>query len=130
MRVAVPSTDDRGLESEISAHFGRAQYYTLVDIENGEIAGYKVVKCPFSEHGPGDIPNFLRSLGVNVIIAYGMGRRAQDFFNSMGIEVVTGAYGRIKDVIRAFLSGYLHLDEHWRDREEFGQKHHCNGHNG
>jgi predicted Fe-Mo cluster-binding NifX family protein len=53
MRIAVPSVDDRGLESEMSAHFGRAPYYTLVDVENGEITGYKVVKCPFSEHGPG-----------------------------------------------------------------------------
>ncbi|MGC9020370.1 MAG: NifB/NifX family molybdenum-iron cluster-binding protein [Candidatus Methanodesulfokora sp.] len=123
MRVAVPSTDDKGLESEISSHFGRAQYYTLVDIENREITGYKVVRCPFSEHGPGDIPNFLRSLGVNVIIAYGMGRRAQDFFKSMGIEVVTGAYGKVKDVIRAFMAGSLSLDKHWSESEEFKHKH-------
>jgi predicted Fe-Mo cluster-binding NifX family protein len=119
MRIAVPSVDDRGLESEMSAHFGRAPYYTLVDVENGEITGYKVVKCPFSEHGPGDIPNFLRSLNVDIIIAYGMGRRAQDFFNSMGIKVLTGAYGKVSDVIKAFLTGSLSLDRYWSEREEF-----------
>jgi len=122
MRVAVPSVDDRGLESEISPHFGRAPYYTLVDIENGEVAGYKVVECPFSEHGPGDIPNFLKSLGVDVIIAYGMGRRAQDFFDSLGIRVVTGAYGRVGDAVKGFLAGSLSLDRDWSSREEFGRR--------
>ena len=124
MRIAVPSVDDRGLDSEVAAHFGRAPYYTIIDVEGGKIIGVEVVKQPFSQHGPGDVPNFLKSLGVDVVLAYGMGPRAQGFFSSLGIKTVTGAYGRIRDVIRGFLSGNLPLDHGWRTSGEFGLHRH------
>ena len=42
MRIATPSVDDRGLESEVSMHFGHAQYYTFVDVEDEEIKMWKL----------------------------------------------------------------------------------------
>ncbi len=119
MRVAVPSVDGRGLESEVATHFGRAPYYTVVDVKENEIVNVRAVRQPFSQHAPGDIPNFLKSLGVDVVLAYGMGVRAQEFFSSLGIRVVTGALGRIGDVVKRFLSGTLITDDSWRLSEEF-----------
>ncbi|HIC98883.1 MAG TPA: hypothetical protein EYP08_04385, partial [Pyrodictiaceae archaeon] len=42
--------------------------------------------------------------------AYGMGRRAMAYFQSLGIQVVTGAYGKISDVIEAFMNQALKID--------------------
>jgi len=123
MKIAVPSTDERGLDSEVSSHFGRTPFYTLVKIENGEIREVEVIKNPLMEHSPGDIPTFLKQKGVNVILAYGVGRRARTFFDSLGIEVITGVQGNVREVVRAYLKGSLSSDESWMELEEFRHRH-------
>jgi predicted Fe-Mo cluster-binding NifX family protein len=59
LRIAVPLEGD-DFESEVSEHFGRTRRFAIVDAENGEIRDVRMVELPFEEHGPGDIPNFLR----------------------------------------------------------------------
>ena len=118
MRIAVPAVDDRGLESEVSGHFGRAKYFVFVDVEDNEIKGAEVVEVPFEEHGPGDLPRFVKEHGGEVVLAYGMGQRAISFFNELGIEVVTGAYGRIRDVVEAFIHQVLEVDPYWKEKIE------------
>jgi len=61
----------------VSAHFGRCPAYTLVDIENGKVVGQQDIPNP--GHSPGFLPGYLSEKGVNVIIAGGMGPRAQAF---------------------------------------------------
>jgi len=118
MRIAIPAEDNRGLESNVSRHFGRARYFVFVDVEDNKIKNAEVVKVPFEEHGPGDLPNFIREHGGEVVLAYGMGRRAIDYFNQLGIEVVTGAYGKIKDVVEAFINQVLEVDPYWKEKIE------------
>ncbi len=132
MRIAIPSIDDRGLESEVSPHFGRSPYYTFVDIENEKIENVEVLPVPFEEHGPGDLPNFVKEHRGEVVIAYGMGHRAMDFFQQLGIEVVTGAMGRIKDVIDAFIHQILEVDPYWKEKieKEKREKGECDEHKG
>jgi len=123
MRVAIPCSDERGLDSFVSTHFGRARYFVIADIGDG-IEAVRVVELPFEDHMPGDIPRFLQSLGVDVVITYGLGMRAMSFFESMGIQVISGAMGRVRDVLEGFLRNTLVLDTDWRSKEEFGE-HHC-----
>ncbi|WP_297068872.1 NifB/NifX family molybdenum-iron cluster-binding protein [Thermococcus sp.] len=118
MRIVVPAEDEKGLESNVSRHFGRARYFVFVDIDGNEIKGSEVVEVPFEEHGPGDLPNFVKEHDGEVVLAYGMGQKAIGFFNQLGIEVVTGAYGPIKDVVRAFIEQVLEVDPHWKEKIE------------
>ena len=118
MRIAVPAMDDRGLESEVSGHFGRAKYFVFVEVEDGKIKDSKVVEVPFEEHGAGDLPRFVKEHGGDVVLAYGMGSKAVSFFNELGIEVVTGAYGRIRDVVEAFIHQVLEVDPYWKEKIE------------
>jgi predicted Fe-Mo cluster-binding NifX family protein len=41
------------------------------------------------------------------MIAGGMGPKAIDFFHQFGIDVVTGAQGRVRDVVEAYLRGEI-----------------------
>jgi len=118
MRLAIPAEGNQGLESNVSGHFGRAKYFVFVDVEDNKIKNAEVVEVPFEEHGPGDLPNFIKEHGGEVVLAYGMGRRAIDYFNSLGIEVVTGAYGKIKDVVEAFINQVLEVDPYWKEKIE------------
>jgi len=120
MRIAIPCSNNNGLKSEISMHFGRSPYYAFVDVEGDKIKNFEILPVPFAEHGPGDLPNFVKENKGDVVIAYGMGRRAIDFFNQLGIDIITGASGTVKEVVDAFLKNRLDTDKDWKSKEEFG----------
>ena len=108
MRIAFASEDKLGMEGEVSAHFGRCPYYTLLEVEEGKVGSWKVVDNPYhGNHVPGKVPEFIHSQKADVMIAGGMGPRAIEFFDGFGIEAVTGAFGRIQDVLDAYLRGEL-----------------------
>lgn len=100
MRIAIAT--EAGM---VAAHFGRCPAYTLVDYIDGEMNNRTEIENP--GHEPGRIPAFLHEYGVNVIIAGGMGQRAQGFFNQMGIEQIIGVTGTIDEVLNACLDGTL-----------------------
>jgi len=128
MRIAIPAEDNGGLEGNVSGHFGRARYFVFVDVEDGEIKNAEVVEVPFDEHNPGDLPNFIREHGGEVVLAYGMGRRAIEYFNRFGVEVVTGASGRVKDIVEAFIHQVLEVDPHWKEKIEREKEGHERNH--
>ena len=76
-------------EGKLCSHFGHCDQFALVEIENGKIASKKMHNPP--PHEPGVLPKWLHDLGANVIIAGGMGSRAQQHFAENGIKVITGA---------------------------------------
>ncbi len=125
MRIAIPCEDARGLDSNVAMHFGKARYFLIADVVDGRVVNVEVVELPFVDHVPGQIPKFLYSLGVDVVLAYGVGMRARMFFEQLGIRVITGAYGRVRDVLEGFLRGTLVLDTEWEKREGFHRHGHC-----
>lgn len=96
MKVAI-STD----QGYVSAHFGRCQSYTIVEIEEGQILSRAEIPNP--GHQPGFLPEYLSEKGVNCIIAGGMGPRAQGLFAQKNIETITGVQGEVNDIIQKFL---------------------------
>jgi predicted Fe-Mo cluster-binding NifX family protein len=109
MRIALATEDNRGLEAVLSQHFGRCPYYVLVDIDDKEVKEVKAVQNPFyGNHGqPGEVPNFIKSLGAQVIIAGGMGPKAIGFFDQFGIQAITGTSGMVGEVIKVYVSGKI-----------------------
>jgi len=103
MKIAIPTADGR-----LCMHFGHCQQFALVEVDAaaGTIIGTTFLTPP--AHEPGVLPRWLHEQGANVIIAGGMGRRAQDLFAASGIEVVVGAPGeKPEDIVSAYLAGTL-----------------------
>jgi len=121
--IAIPTEDGRGLDSQVAQHFGRAPYFTLIEVEDGEIKDVRVLEAPMT-HEPGELPTLLRRENVEVILAYGIGGRAAAFFESYGIKVLTGVEGRVREVIKAFIEGCLKTDEKWGEKGEFRKGRH------
>ncbi len=121
-RIAVPTRGTTGLDDQVEEHFGRARHYALVDVDGGAITNTVTVEVPFAEHEPGDLPNWLHSQGVDVVLAWGMGPRAVEFFEQLGIEVVTGATGSVRDVVEGYIRGNLETIE-WVEPEGHGHGH-------
>lgn len=108
MRIVVSSDSNTGLESSVSNHFGRCPFFTLVDVESGEIHSVRSVENPFFDsHAPGQVPLFIRKLGADAMLAGGMGRRAIDMFLEYGIGCATGAGTTVRNAVDDFLSGRL-----------------------
>lgn len=76
-------------EGKLCAHFGHCDQFVLVETENGKIKGKSMHTPP--PHEPGVLPAWLHEMGAHIIIAGGMGSRAQGLFTQNGIKVVTGA---------------------------------------
>ncbi|RLB80644.1 MAG: chromosome partitioning protein ParA [Deltaproteobacteria bacterium] len=84
MKIAIPVAEGR-----LTPHFGHAAEFAIVHVENQEIKKKELLTPP--PHEPGVLPRWLHELGVNVIIAGGMGQKALSLFGENGIQVITGA---------------------------------------
>jgi len=107
MRIAVP-VDRKDINANIFEHFGRAPYYCIITIENREVKNIEFYPNPaIEDHAPGDVPSFLASKKVDTLITMGIGRRAKYFFDQLNITVITGASGKVTEIIKKFLEGEL-----------------------
>lgn len=84
MKIAIPIAEGR-----LAMHFGHCQHFALVDVTDGQVVGREQIDAP--PHQPGLLPTWLAERGVDVVIAGGMGHRAQSLFAAAGITVVIGA---------------------------------------
>jgi Mrp family chromosome partitioning ATPase/predicted Fe-Mo cluster-binding NifX family protein len=76
-------------QGSLCNHFGHCEQFALIQVEEGKIVDKQLLTPP--PHEPGLLPRWLSEKGATVIIAGGMGVRAQDLFAEQRIEVVVGA---------------------------------------
>ncbi|NPV07052.1 MAG: dinitrogenase iron-molybdenum cofactor biosynthesis protein [Anaerolineae bacterium] len=108
MRIAFSSGGPEGLEATIHPHFGRCPWFTLVDVANGRASSVQTVANPYyARHEPGQVPAFIHQQGAQVMITGGMGGRAVDLFQQLGVEPITGASGTVRQALDQYLSGSL-----------------------
>lgn len=105
MKIAIPIA-----RTQLCTHFGHCEsfYFFDVDLNTKKILKKEVMTAP--PHEPGLLPRLLSEKGVNVVIAGGMGGRAQQLFSQNGIKVVVGASpdcGSPEEIIKTYLNGSL-----------------------
>ena len=105
MKVCIPSLGNRGLEEEVSQHFGRAPNFTILNTQTSEV---KIIENK-SEHfgGVESSPDLIAKEGADTVLCSSLGPRAIDMFEQLGIRVYVGAGGIVKDAIHAFQEGRL-----------------------
>ena len=86
MRIAIPVVGE-----VLSLHFGHCEKFAFfdVDTESGTILAESFEESP--PHQPGLLPRWVREKGATVVIAGGMGIRAQQLFENQGVRVIVGA---------------------------------------
>lgn len=103
MKIAIPLA-----EGKLSQHFGHCEQFALVeaDPESKQIKNTAMLTPP--PHEPGVLPKWLHEQGAQLIIAGGMGQRAQQLFTQNNIKVVVGApVDTPENLAKAFLDGTL-----------------------
>ena len=107
MKIAIPV-----VEGKLSAHFGHCEEFALVDAnrESKTISSTQMLTAP--PHEPGLLPRWLAEQGAEMIIAGGMGRRAQGLFEQQKITVLVGASSDTPEaIVDAYLQGSLRTGE-------------------
>ena len=108
MKICFTADEKRGLESILSYHFGHCPYYVIVDVENNVVKNVISEDNPMAKnHNPGDLPEYMKKKGIDMIVTGGMGPQAQDHFKNYGIKTVTGAYGVLQDVLEEVLQNKI-----------------------
>ena len=103
MKIAIPLA-----EGKLSLHFGHCDQFALVEVDATTKAITRTETASPPAHEPGVLPRWLHEQGVNLIIASGMGQRAQSLFTQNGIQVLVGAPREDPDtLVRAYLDGTL-----------------------
>ena len=88
--------------NSVFQHFGRTEYFYLFDLNSNE---EKVVdNGGFSHH---DLAPYLKSLGVDTLICGGIGSHGVEAIASAGLNLIAGAFGDVKDVIKSYKDGLL-----------------------
>jgi len=103
MKIAIPL-----VQGELSLHFGHCDQFAIFDIDDDlkKVINRKDATPP--AHEPGVLPRWLHENNVSVIIAGGMGQRAQQLFTQNDIKVVVGASsGTPEELVSAFLADTL-----------------------
>ena len=103
-RIIVPTTEDGGLDSQLAEHFGRAPYFTVIDLDtDGKVSSVKAV-ANSGEHvgGSGLTHDNILELKPNAIIVYGMGPRGLMSFQNAGVAVLKANADTIKQIISAY----------------------------
>ena len=105
MRICVPTEDRSGLDAKVGGHFGRVPFYTFVDTESN---GIKVIENVGIHHGPGLTPaQIIAQEGADVLLCFGLGRRAIGIFEEEGVHVFIQASGTVREAIEAYQRGQL-----------------------
>ena len=120
MKIAV--TYESGL---IFQHFGHTAAFKIYEVENGDIKSSDVVDT--NGHGHGALADFLKALGVEVLICGGIGGGAQMALNNAGIKFYGGVQGDADDAVEAFLSGTLQYNPCVQCNHH-GHDHNCGDH--
>lgn len=100
MKIAVASVG-----TEVGGHFGHCEHFRIYTVEDGKILGEELVPNP--EHKPGFLPNFLGDMGVEVVIAGGMGAHAVSLFQQRNIKTMMGVQGDARTAVEQYLKGEL-----------------------
>ena len=107
MRIAIPVS-----EGVLSAHFGHCENFALMDVDTEKQEIQKLELIPAPPHEPGLLPAWLAELGANMIIAGGMGGRAQNLFAEQNIQVLVGAPSDDPETVaKQYLAGILTTGE-------------------
>ena len=118
MKIVIPIVEEKGVNSLLSEHFGRAPFFAFLELDEvGRVMSLKAVPNT-SEHfgGTGFPPDRILQLKPDVVIAYGMGPRALSRFQEAKVAVLRANSSTVQSVVSSCVKDELEeLTEGCRD---------------
>jgi len=110
IKLAIPTKGDGGLEDVVSEVFGRANTFTIIDVEGGAVMNVDILQNPAVtyKHGAGPIVvKTLVDLGVNFVVSGELGPGVSTLLDQFKVSKVIVKPGTIvKEVLKIAGSHY------------------------
>lgn len=110
---------------QVFQHFGHTSQFKVYEVEDGRVAGSRVVDTNGQGHGA--LGAFLSGLGVDAVICGGIGAGAQQALAQAGIKLYGGVSGSADAAVDALLAGTLNYSDDIRcsHHDHHGHEGHC-----
>jgi predicted Fe-Mo cluster-binding NifX family protein len=106
MRICVSATANN-LEASLDPRFGRCLYLVIVNSETMEFEAYPNLAADSTGGAGIKLAQTIANEGVKVVITGNVGPNAFGVLSAAGIEIVTGAFGTVREVVEKFKRGEL-----------------------
>lgn len=103
--IAIPTQGNRGLDDRICENFGKAPTFTLLNTDTGGLTIFDNT----SDHMGGKVgpPELVRSIGADTITVSSLGAKDAKRCSELGITVLCGASGSVREVLEQVRGGTL-----------------------
>jgi predicted Fe-Mo cluster-binding NifX family protein len=103
MKIAIPTAN-----GQLCMHFGHCEQFAFVTADPDTKTVIKTEMLTPPPHEPGVLPKWVSENGGKLVIAGGMGQRAQSLFTQNGVEVLVGAQADSPENLAiAYMNGTL-----------------------
>ena len=119
MRIAVSATGPT-LDTDVDPRFGRCSYFIIVDPDTMEFE--EVENSSAMQAGGAGIATgqMIASKDVQVVLTGNCGPNAHQVLSSVGIQVITGVSGKVKDAIEDYRTGKFKASSQPNVPDHFG----------
>ena len=108
MNLCIPVTEDKGLQSPVSEHFGSAPFFAIVNPDTGAC---RVIPNRDSHHSHGACHPLatVAGEGVDAVVVSGIGAGALSQLQAANVRVFLSEQPTVEAVVVAFKTGTLRL---------------------
>lgn len=106
MKIAISALAP-DLDAEVDPRFGRCQHFVIVDPESMEFETLENSSAMAAGGAGVSTAQMIAEKGVGVVLTGNCGPNAYQTLAAAGVQVVTGASGRIRDAVESYKAGKL-----------------------
>lgn len=103
MKIAIPVKENY----EIDNHFGHCAFYQIYSVYDGIIKFVETTDAPEGCGCKSNLAEVLKSKGVTLLIAGGIGNGAVNKLEENGISVIRNCSGKAADLVAQYIKGDL-----------------------
>jgi len=123
MNICIPIDEDKGLQSQVCAHFGSAPAFMIVDTDSESC---RAITNTNQHHGHGMCAPLQALQGEHIdgMVVGGIGMGALNKLNAASIQVYISEHATVAKTLAAFKAGTLQLMQPNMACAQHGHEHH------
>ena len=114
MKIVIPVINNDGLDAQLSEHFGRAPYFTVIELDEKYSVINQRIESNSGEHFTGDghhstcsHPYRILMFNPDALITYGLGPRALNIFQKANVAVMRAKSSTVRGVLAEYSNNEL-----------------------
>jgi predicted Fe-Mo cluster-binding NifX family protein len=120
MKKIAVSANGPTLDAEVDPRFGRCAYFIIADPETMEFEAIDNASAMAGGGAGISAAQMVAGKGVAAIVTGNCGPNAHQVLSAAGIEMITGASGKVKDVLESYRAGKLKASSQPNVPDHFG----------